>query len=351
MANTLTIADAGRTRFPRSALRAAPSNVLELAGQSLAITRVNELVRRAAALDTGVLLTAERGTDVDSVARELHRRSRRADAPLVAIECDGADPAAVAHALFGAVSAPAVPGAAGGGPGELETIAPDCAIRAARGGTLLLQDVTELPSTVQARLARIVRDGEASVDGQPVETDVRFLASALPSVEGEVHTHRFRADLLRRLAGVRIDLPPLRERREDVPEIAARLLEELQAGQGRKPRVFTQAALALVAAVPWPGNLAELRAAVTRFSSDPGDHDIHVEHVLTAVNLHRAPARFVPTGSLREARLKFEREYISAVLQHHHWRIVDAAQTLGIQRPNLYRKARQLGIPIAKITG
>lgn len=351
MANTLTIADAGRTRVRRSALRAAPaSNVLELAGQSLAITRVNELVRRAAALDTGVLLTAERGTDVDSVACELHRRSRRAAAPLVAIECDGADPGAVAHVLFGAGSAPAVPGSAGGGPGELETLAPDCAIRAARGGTLLLQDVTELPATVQARLARIVRDGEASVDGQPVATDVRFLASALPSVEGEVHTHRFRADLLRRLAGVRIDLPPLRERREDVPEIAARLLEELQAGQGRK-RAFTQAALALVAAVPWPGNLAELRAAVTRFSSEPGDHDIHVEHVLSAVNLHHAPARFTPTSTLREARLKFEREYISAVLQHHHWRIVDAAQTLGIQRPNLYRKARQLGIPIAKITG
>jgi two-component system nitrogen regulation response regulator NtrX len=149
---------------------------------------------------------------------------------------------------------------------------------------------------------------------------------------------------------VRIDLPPLRDRQEDVPVIAARVLEEALSNRGLQPRAFTQAALALIAAVTWPGNLGELQAAITRVAGDLGDHDIQVEHVLPALHLQRAPARFVPTGNLREARLRFERDYIAAVLQHHAWRMADAAQTLGIQRPNLYRKARQLGIPVTRIS-
>ena len=315
---------------------------LELVGHSPAITRVQELVRRAAPLDVGVLVTAERGADVDSVARELHGRSRRAAAPYIAVECDGADAARLAQLLFG--TAPPV------APTDLESISRSSRIAAARGGTLFLQDVTELPAAVQARFARIARDGEASVDGQPTATEVRLVASASPAVDAEVHSHRLRSDLFRRLAAVRIDLPPLRDRLEDVPALAARVLEEVLAERGLKPRAFTQAALALLTAVTWPGNLAELQAAIARAVDEPGDHDIQVEHLLPALHLQRTPARFIPMGNLREARLRFERDYISAVLQHHAWRMADAAQTLGIQRPNLYRKARQLGIPVARVT-
>lgn len=357
MSETLTLAHARAARFERrteAPSTASPTVPLELLGQSPAITRVHELLRRAAPLDLGVLLTAERGTDVHSVARELHDRSRRAAAPYVVVQCDGADGAAVAQALFGTPSASALP--AGGpdaavGATDLEPIARNSLMGAARGGTLFLHDVSELPAAVQGRLARIVRDGEVALDGEAVQTDIRFVASASPAVDGEVHAHRLRLDLFRRIAGVRIDLPPLRDRQEDVPAIATRVLEEVLTAQGRNSRAFTQAALALVAAVTWPGNLSELRAAVTRLAAEAGDHDIQVENVLPAVNLQRVSARFTPMGSLREARLKFEREYIFAVLQHHNWRIADAAQTLGIQRPNLYRKARQLGIPMTRISG
>jgi two-component system nitrogen regulation response regulator NtrX len=295
----------------------------------------------------GVLLTAERGTDADSVARELHARSRRAAAPYVVVECDGADAGAVGQALFGTSTAAASPGLT---PTDLEPIARNSRVSAARGGTLFLQDVSELPAAIQARLARVVRDGEVEMDGQAVQIDIRFVASASPVVDAEVHAHRLRSDLFRRIAGIRIDLPPLRDRQEDVPAIASRLLEDVLTGQGRKPRTFTQAALALIAAITWPGNLTELRTAISRIAGEPGEHDIQVENVLPAVDLLRVPARFTPSGNLREARLKFEREYISAVLQHHTWRIADAAQTLGIQRPNLYRKARQLGIPVTRIS-
>jgi DNA-binding NtrC family response regulator len=101
--------------------------------------------------------------------------------------------------------------------------------------------------------------------------------------------------------------------------------------------------------VSWPGNLAELRDVIDRIVSSPSSAaTIHVEHVLPALQLDRAPVSFAPSGTLREARQRFERDYIAAVLQHHGWRMADAAQTLGIQRPNLYRKARQLGIPLVR---
>jgi two-component system nitrogen regulation response regulator NtrX len=181
-----------------------------------------------------------------------------------------------------------------------------------------------------------------------VRTHVRFVATASPAIDADVHGHRFRADLFRRLSVTRIDLPPLRDRADDLPQLASCLLEDACAARGVAPRTFTEAALALVAALTWPGNVAELADVLDRVVANGHGEVVQVEDVLPALQLHRVPAPFTPAGSLRDARLRFEREYIAAVLQHHGWRMADAAQTLGIQRPNLYRKARQLGIPLAR---
>jgi DNA-binding NtrC family response regulator len=312
----------------------------ELVGRSAAIARVQELVRRAATLDGGVLLTAEPGTAVDSVARELHARGRHSAAPYVIVECANGDAARLDRVLFGATADDA--------PTDLESVSSDSRIAAARGGILFLQDVAELPAGPQARLARIARDGEVRIDRAAIPTAFRLVASAAPGIDGDVSAHRFRADLYRRLSAVRIDMPPLRERAEDVPALAVRLAEDICSARGIGARTFTQAALALLTALTWPGNLAELHEVIDRVVTETREDVIHVEHVLPALQLHRAPVPFAPTGSLREARLRFERDYVAAVLQHHDWRMADAAQTLGIQRPNLYRKARQLGIPLAR---
>jgi len=312
---------------------------VELLGRSAAIARVHELVRRAALSDAGVLLVADAGADVTSVAAELHSRARRNGAPFVQIDCASADPARLDLWLFG--TAPDAPA-------DLEAISRDSQVAASFGGTLFLRDIAELPASVQSRLARIARDGEVQIDGQPVTTNLRWIASASPGIESDVQTNRFRSDLYRRLVKSRIDLPPLRDRAEDVPALASRVLDDWCAANGRSPRTLTQAALALLAALTWSGNLAELRAVVERAAQETPHDVIQIEDLLPALNLERAPARFVPSGQLREARLRFERDYISAVLQHHGWRMADAAATLGIQRPNLYRKARQLGIPLAR---
>jgi DNA-binding NtrC family response regulator len=313
---------------------------LELVGRSAAIARVQELVRRAALSDTGVLLVADQGADVTSVAAELHSRARRAAAPFVQVDCTSGDPSRLDEWLFG--TAPEAV------PGDLELVSRDGQIAASFGGTIFLRDIAELPTSAQCRLARIARDGEVRIEGQPVATNLRWIASASPGIESDVQTNRFRSDLYRRLAKSRIDLPPLRDRAEDVPALASRVLDDWCAAQGHAPRTMTQAALALLAALTWSGNLSELRAVVERAAQETRHDVIQIEDVLPALNLERAPARFIPSGQLREARLRFERDYISAVLQHHGWRMAEAATTLGIQRPNLYRKARQLGIPLTR---
>jgi two-component system nitrogen regulation response regulator NtrX len=334
MPDPMMLADARSTRLVKSSTTA-----LELVGRSVAIVRTQELIRRAAHTDSGVLLVADCGADVESVARELHDRARRPAAAFVHVAC-GSDPARLDAVLFGQT-----PDAA---PADLEWVSSGSQLAVACGGTLFLQDVVDLPSAVQARLARVARDGEVRLDGQPVATNLRLVASAAPGIEAEVHANRFRSDLYRRLSASRIDLPPLRERPDDVPALAARILEDWCAAHDGALRAFTKTALALLAALTWPGNVAELKTVVERAAQETSHDVIQIEDVLPALNLDRAPVRFTPSGQLREARLRFERDYISAVLQHHGWRMADAAETLGIQRPNLYRKARQLGIPLTR---
>ena len=335
MADPMMLADARTARLVKSATIA-----LELVGRSVAIVRTQELIRRAAQVDGGVLLVADRGADVESVARELHERARRPAAAFIHVACASGDPARLDSLLFGAAPDTA--------PSDLEWVSPDSQLAAACGGTLFLQDAVDVPAALQARLARVARDGEVRLAGQPVATNLRFVASAAPGIEAEVHANRFRSDLYRRLSTSRIDLPLLRERPDDVPVLASRILEDWCVAQGAAVRTFTQPALALLAALTWPGNVAELKAVVERAAKETSHDVIQIEDVLPALNLDRAPARFTPAGELREARLRFERDYISAVLQHHGWRMADAAETLGIQRPNLYRKARQLGIPLTR---
>ncbi len=311
----------------------------ELIGDSDTIGRTRELLKRAAARPGGVLLTAERGVDVDAVARALHARSVRAHGPFVAIDCAGPEAHDLDARLFGNASPAA----------DLDAVAPKSALAEARGGTLFLRSMADLAASAQARLARIARDGEVRVDGAIVPLDVRLLASASSSIDAEVEANRVRADLCRRVSTCRIDLPSLGDRPDDVPAVAARALDELCTEHGMPIRRLTDAALSLLAAWTWPGNLAELRSVIERALEETDELDLRTEHVLPALGMHRARVRFTPSGNLRDARLRFERDYISAVLQHHGWRMAEAAVTIGIQRPNLYRKARQLGIPLTRL--
>jgi DNA-binding NtrC family response regulator len=312
-----------------------------LLGESVPMVRVREFVRRAAGGESGVLITAEEGSAAGSVARALHTQSRQAGGPFVACDCGAGENARIDHALFGAADSTAT---------DLEPVAADSLVARARGGTLFLDGVTELPASAQARLARVARDGEVRIAGDPQPTMCRMIATASPAIDSEVAARRFRADLYRRISSIRIDVPPLRERQEDAPVLAVRLLADACDARGVARRSFSHAALALVGALSWPGNVLELQEVVERVVADTSGPTVHIEHLVPALRLHRAAETVVPSGSLREARQRFERDYIASVLQHHDWHMANAAQALGIQRPNLYRKARQLGIPLTRVT-
>ena len=303
----------------------------ELAGASAVVRECADLVRRAAGDDRNVLIAAEPGLDAGAVTRAIHRASARKARPVIVQSCAALSAPELERALFGAANRAAA---------DLDTIAPASALARARGGVLVLSDLHELPAALQRRLARILRDGEVRMVRRvaPVALDVRVVASTTNRLDPGL-----REDLLRRLPLV-IDVPSLRQRRDDVPAIA----EAMLAAQDRHRR-FTPAALTVLAALPWRRNTAELAGLIARLTSAGDSGVIRQEDVLAEVQLDRTPTR--PTGKLRDARREFEREFIAAVLRDHSWQMREAARALGIERANLYRKARQLGIPLRRDGG
>jgi DNA-binding NtrC family response regulator len=307
----------------------------ELVGDSIRTRDCLAQFQQAVSEDRGVLVVAEQGLDGESVARSLHSHSTRRTAPFVVLTCAGGAPE-VERSLFGVAARRRID--------ELETLSATSALARAKSGVLFLDDVTELPAGAQRRLARVLRDGEVRLARQSGRQtlDVRVVGAASSSLVSAVDDGRLLDDLGRRLPLV-IDVPPLRQRREDVGEIAGRILAERAPG-----RQFTPAALTVLAALPWRRNIAELRALIDRLATLAPAPTIRQEEVLAEVQLDRPPLR--PGSNLREARRQFERDHIASVLRDYGWQMRDAARALGMERANLYRKARQLGIPLRRGT-
>jgi DNA-binding NtrC family response regulator len=315
-----------------------PSAPLVLAGVSAAARRLADDIR-AAADASCVLLESEAGLDTADIAREIHALSRR-PGPFLAVDCAAAEPDVIERELFGE-QPPRTPG-------DLESVGQRSALATARRGTLYLGDFCELSAAAQARLARVVRDGEVRIGGEPCRLDVCLVVTTSSDVESEVSEGRVRRDLARHLCRTRVVVPALRRRAEDIPRMIDLLIAGRSAEAGTPPRPLTQAATTLLAAMPWRGNLVELRHAVARLVASATGDQIQLEDVLAHVRFDGALSPRAGTGTLRSARQQFERDYIALVLQHHRGRVGDAARALGIQRTNLYRKARQLGISVAR---
>jgi two-component system nitrogen regulation response regulator NtrX len=306
---------------------------LPLLGDSDAARRARQALELAAGRQTPVLLFAEAGCRPLAVVEFLHARTRQRR-PIVSLDCGAAEPAAIDVKLFGVTPRRS-------GPQSLEALGRGSAVLAAGSGVLYLENVDELPASAQRRLAHLLRDGEARVASRPhaIVLPFRLVASTTRDLETEVREGRFRADLLRRFAACRITIPPLRQRPGDVACLVARVVDDL----GSQSRVFTQPAMTVLAALPWARNVDELVTVLTGVLAD-ADGLVTQENVLAHVPIESAFSRWDLTASLRDARRRFEREYIAAVLERHQWRMSDAAQALGIERANLYRKTRQLGI-------
>ncbi len=315
-----------------------------LFAQSAAMQSVAELVRAAAEIRGGVVISGEPGSGRELIARAIHRSIEGGtDAPLVTIDCADDSPQELERRLFGLVSDRK--------PGEGKSVVPDRvgragAITQASGGTLLLMNLVEAPARLQARLARLLRDREAIVHEKKtiVELDVRPIAVFDPLIETAVTDGRLRRDLYERLAQTFIEVPPLRRRREDIPSLAVHFLRKACQGQSTPPKSFSRSALSLLAALPWHGNARELQQLVATLVRSVRRPVIQLEDLLDQASLEGLAARVDPGLTLRDAKARFERDCISAMLMRHHGRVGEAAKALGIQRTNLYRKVRQLNV-------
>jgi DNA-binding NtrC family response regulator len=299
-------------------------------GTSFAMRRVMELVARAAPRRSPVLLCGERGTGREMVARALHEVGSRAGGPFVKVDCGSPE------RIAGIVQR-------GAAQGRRRSPLPDptpALLAPARGGTLFLENLASLSPPVQAGLARWLRDNEAI--SQPSDRfapeSVRLIAGCEPG--DTAATHGLRQDLLEQLSRIRIDLPPLRHRREDIPLLATFFVKQVCQAHGIPLKTFTHPALTLLAALPWPGNARELFTLVERLVLLTPQGLVKIEDVLAQVHLDGGIRHQGET--LRQARERFEREYIAGILRQHHGRMSEAAAALGLQRPNLYRKVRQL---------
>jgi DNA-binding NtrC family response regulator len=312
----------------------APAAVpLPLIGPSDQAQRSRDAFELAERRRSPVLIDAETGSRASSVCQALHEATRPG-LPLVSLDCSTSDTDALDGQLFG--ETPRKPHSL-----DLEALGADSALVVAGAGTVFLEYIDELPASAQRRLARILRDGEAQVGprSQTATIACRVIASASRDLDADVREGRFREDLHRRLAATRIIVAPLRQRSRDL----AAIIDALIAGMGVTNRSFTQPAVTVLAALPWPRNIDELASVLKRVIETSGPV-IRQEDVLAHLPIDGAFAHLDLTASLRDARRRFERDYIAAVLERHHWRMSEAARTLGIERANLYRKTRQLGI-------
>ena len=305
-----------------------------LIAQSPAMQAVLDLVERVAPTDATLLIQGESGTGKEVIAKAVHHASARAARPFVAVNCGAVPETLLESELFGYMRG-AFTGAAAAKPGLFEE---------ADGGTLLLDEIAEMPASLQVKLLRALQSGEVRRLGatQSMTIDVRVIAATHGDLAALIGEGRFREDLYYRLNVIQIVLPPLRDRREDIPALAAHFLARAAGKLGRERRL-SPPALERLLRYPWPGNVRELENAVERAAilsrSDRVEPDDLPPHVSAGLQLGPSPA--LPRQiTLADA----ERAHILQTLERFGRNHSGAAEALGIGRTTLWRKLKDYGL-------
>jgi two-component system nitrogen regulation response regulator NtrX len=308
-----------------------------MVGRSDAMQRVYQLVDMVAPTRARVMISGERGTGKELVARAIHALSPRRDRPFVEVNCAAVPAELIESEMFGHVRG-AFTGAVADRRGTFES---------AHGGTLFLDEIGDMSIVMQVKLLRVLQEGEVTPVGssksRPV--DVRILAATSKNLLEEIEKGRFRDDLYDRLNVVNIALPPLRARREDVPLLAEHYLRLASVENGLKPKRLTPRALEFLAQLPWRGNVRELRNLMERLAVIVAREAVTHRDVMDGLHMTAPPGGDdVSALPLRVARSRFERQYILERLSANRGNLGHTARELGIERTNLYRKMKQLGI-------
>ena len=335
--------EAARLRRENAELQLRAGGKAELMGSSIAIKLVRTAIDRVAPTGSRVLITGSAGVGKEVVARTLHARSRRSEGPFIVLNAAAMGSDTMEMELFGRE---ADGESAARKVGTLEQ---------AHGGTLLLDEVADMPLGTQGKILRVLQEQRFQrVGGGPVvEIDVRIIASSNRDLQAEIAAGRFREDLYYRLNVVPIRVPPLRERREDIPVFAQHFMARSAQASGSQPRALGKDVLAALQACEWPGNVRQLRNLIDWLlimaPGNPGS-PIRAEMLPPELNARaRAVIRSESNSEimglpLRDAREVFERQYLSAQLTRFAGNISRTAAFIGMERSALHRKLKSLGI-------
>jgi DNA-binding NtrC family response regulator len=303
-------------------------------------------IERVAASETRVCILGETGTGKELVARTIHQKSQRSAGPFITLNCAAVPAELIESELFGHEKG-SFTGAAGRHLGKFEQ---------ASGGTLFLDEIGDMPLPMQAKLLRVLEEGEIERVGGAgtVKVDVRAVVATHQDLAAQVREGRFRQDLFHRIYVFPILLPPLRDRREDIPPLLEHFGKQIAKQNNWKPAEFTPEAVQELQKYSWPGNVRELRNMVERLLLLAVNNRVDLATVRlalpTGTQTNAGPGTSVNgSGTLAERVDEVERQIIFTELERQQHHITNTAKALGLERSHLYKKCQQLGIDLASV--
>lgn len=323
-------------------LRNSLSKQYELIGSSKVMNTIKQQIELIARGDSRVLIIGESGTGKELVARAIHSLSERSNATFVEVNCAAIPQELIESELFGHEKG-AFTGAIDKKTGKFEL---------ADGGTLFLDEIGDMSLLTQAKLLRVIETQRFQRVGgtKDIKVNVRIISATNKNLVEEIKKGNFREDLYYRLNVVPINVPPLRERKEDIPELINHFISEYVKEKGWKGKVLSERAIKALKNYDWPGNVRELKNAVERlmimsFEDFIDIDDIERTGIIVKTILDESYFRY---NSLKEARDAFEKDFILKKLKDNNWNMTKTAELIGIERSNLYKKIKSLGIPLPK---
>jgi len=320
----------------------------QLVGSGAAMKKLLAQIDRVAGSETRVCILGETGTGKELVARAIHERSARREMPFITLNCAAVPAELIESELFGHEKG-AFTGAAGRHIGKFEQ---------AESGTLFLDEIGDMPVAMQAKLLRVLEEGEVERVGgdKPVRVNVRVVVATHRKLEELVAQNHFRRDLFHRVYVFPLVLPPLRERLEDFAELVAHFARQIATQNNWKEKELSAEAIACLQRYSWPGNIRELRNVVERLVLLAEGEKITAEDVQlvlpaasTSGHGNRSLSLMEATGTLAARTESFEKEVLLAEIRRHNFHMTNVARALGLERSHLYKKCQQLGIDLQSL--
>jgi two-component system, NtrC family, nitrogen regulation response regulator NtrX len=317
----------------------------ELVGSGPAIKKLMAQIERVAASETRVCILGETGTGKELVARAIHEKSPRRENAFITLNCAAVPAELIESELFGHEKG-SFTGAAGRHLGKFEQ---------AEGGTLFLDEIGDMPLSMQAKLLRVLEEGEVERVGgeKPIKVNVRVIVATHRNLEELAKKNEFRSDLFHRIYVFPLLLPSLRERTEDFPELVTHFARQVAAQNGWKEKAFSADVIAALRKYSWPGNVRELRNIVERLVLLAAEDSISAQDVRLVIPGGEAASSIGCTdtgqGTLLERTEAFEREVLLGEIRRHNFHMTNVARALGLERSHLYKKCQQLGIDLQSL--